>query len=133
MKYANPRGLLGATLFATPGIKGGAHAPVLHVPILITVVWALIALAIVVTLIQRSWKTSPPDADSGDGPGWGRGPKRPRPDSPRGPRGGIPLDDALPARVRLRGHARLSDMQPLRPRRRVLEPQRRPARERTPA
>jgi hypothetical protein len=133
MKYARPRLLFGATLFATPGIKGGAHAPVLHVPVLVTVVVALIALALVVTLIQRSWKTSPPDADPGEGPGWGRGPRRPRPDSPSGPRGGIPLDDAIPARVRLRGHARLADMRPSQPRRRVLEPQRRPVRERTPA
>jgi hypothetical protein len=128
MKYTSPRLVFGATLFAAPGMKSGPH-----VPIALVVVSALIATGIVVALIQRSWKPSPPDPDPGDGPGWGRGPKRPRPDPPPGPVGGIPLDDARPARVRLRESARLADLLPPRPRRGVREPERRPARERTPA
>lgn len=47
---------------------------------------------------------------------------------PRSPRpGGIPLPDAVPARVRLRGPARLSDLIPAR-RRREHAPTRTPAR-----
>src|SRR4051794_6089146 len=38
------------------------------------------------------------------------------------PSGGIPLPDAEPAPVRLRGHERLSDLRPRPDRRRVVEP-----------
>jgi len=56
----------------------------------------------------RAW--SPPDEDSGNGGGSDRiGPRRPSP-SPDG--GGIPLADAVPARVRMRGPERLADRLP---------------------
>jgi len=58
--------------------------------------------------------------------GWGRGPKRP-PSRPEPPRGGIPLPDAVPARVRLRDHERLRDRLPRPERRPAREPARRPA------
>ena len=61
-----------------------------------------------------------PDGDDGGGPGPEPDPVRP-PDTPRG---GIPLPDAEPARIRLRDH----DRPPLVPPR-----QRRPAREPAPA
>jgi hypothetical protein len=70
------------------------------------------------------------DDDEGGG-----GNDRVRHDPPRGPRpGGIPLPDALPARVRLRGPDRLADLLPGNERRPahapVPGPARRPARTR---
>ena len=63
------------------------------------------------------------DADHGGGPG---GP--PPPSRPTGPRpGGIPLDDAQPAHVRLRTHERLADRRVAGQRRRSREPGRAPA------
>jgi hypothetical protein len=55
-----------------------------------------------------SW---PPRADEGEGEGGGGGGNdRLPPRAPAGPRdGGLPLPDAEPARVRLRGPGRLSD------------------------
>jgi hypothetical protein len=73
-------------------------------------------------------RNSPPggsDSDSDDG--WGRGPSGPR-RPPDPPRGGIPLRDAEPARVRLRGHDRLMDRLPARERRPSPEPARKPVR-----
>ncbi len=67
-------------------------------------------------------------SDSGSDEGWGRGPKLP-PKLPEPPRGGIPLPDAIPARVRLRDHRRLSDYRPKRDRRPAREPQRTPVRQ----
>jgi hypothetical protein len=46
------------------------------------------------------------------------------------PSGGIPLPDAEPAPVRLRGHDRLSDLRPRPLRRPAREPQRSPVRRR---
>ena len=66
-------------------------------------------------------------ADEGD-EGWGRPPQTP-PSRPTPPRGGIPLPDAAPAGIRLRGPGRLGDAHPL-PRRPVREPARRPVRAR---
>lgn len=65
------------------------------------------------------------DGDSDDG--WGRGPKLP-PTPPAPPKGGVPLPDAGPARVRLREAGRLADKLPARERRPVREPDRRPVR-----
>ncbi|HEY3725697.1 MAG TPA: hypothetical protein VGL51_00895 [Solirubrobacteraceae bacterium] len=59
--------------------------------------------------------------------GWGRGPKTP-PKPPSPPRGGIPLRDAAPARVRLREHGRLAERLPNRQRRPAREPAHRPVR-----
>ncbi len=65
------------------------------------------------------------DGESDDG--WGRGPKPP-PTPPPPPRGGIPLPDADPARVRLREPGRLADKLPSRERRPIREPDRQPVR-----
>jgi hypothetical protein len=65
-----------------------------------------------------------PEDDEGGGGGSdriGRGPKT-------SPSGGIPLPDAVPSRVRLRGPGRLADLLPPRERRRVAEPERAPRR-----
>jgi hypothetical protein len=66
-------------------------------------------------------------SDSGSDDGWGRGPRRP-PLPPTPPRGGIPLPDAEPARVRLRDHRRLADSYRSRDRRPAREPAREPHR-----
>ena len=49
------------------------------------------------------------DSDSDSDGGGGNGPRPPR-TPPSKPRGGIPLEDAEPGRVRLRGHDRLADL-----------------------
>lgn len=68
------------------------------------------------------------DEDDGGG-----GNDRVRPTPPRGPRGGgIPLPDAIPARVRLREPGRLADLLPA-PRRRREHPAPASAPRRTPA
>jgi hypothetical protein len=64
------------------------------------------------------------DEDDGGG-----GNDRVRGEPPRGPRpGGIPLPDALPARVRLRGPSRLGDLLPASERRPAHAPAPDPAR-----
>jgi hypothetical protein len=128
MKFLSPRLVMGATLFTTPGMKAAGGGGPAHFPILLTIVFVVVAVSVAVVLIQlnRNWRPDPQDPDPGDG--WGRRPKDPRPDSPLGPHGGIPLDDAVPARVRLRGHGRLSEMLPARSRRPAREPGRRPVR-----
>ncbi len=70
---------------------------------------------------------APPGSDSGSDDGWGRGPRRP-PRPPEPPRGGIPLPDAVQARIRLRDHGRLADHLPRRERRPAREPHRTPVR-----
>jgi hypothetical protein len=88
----------------------------------------LLGLACVAVLMYTALREGPADgpmsggSDSDDGRG--NKPQRPRPPSWR-PRGGIPLPDAQPARVRLRDHRRLADLLP--------KPDRRPAREPMPA
>jgi hypothetical protein len=57
----------------------------------------------------------------GEGSDGGGGPRRPSPETPVRPTGGLPLPDAVPARVRLREPGRLSELRP--------PPERRPARE----
>ncbi len=131
----SPRLVFGAPLLATRGTDiGASHIPVALTVVFAVVVFAIVAVGLVVALIQRSRRTSPPpDSEPGDGHGWGGRPRRPRPDSPGGPRGGIPLDDAVPARVRLRSGEKLADLLPRRVRRPAREPDRRPVRERTPS
>jgi hypothetical protein len=94
----------------------------------------LIALAlgaVLFVMFLRSESTKPwqpPDEDDGGGGGGGndRLPGRPKSSPP----GGLPLPDAVPASVRLRGHERLRDLRPQRVRRPAREPapQRRPVR-----
>jgi len=71
-------------------------------------------------------RPEPPYRPGGsDGGGGQHVPPGPRP--PSGP-DGLPLPDAQPARVRLRGPGRLADLLPRRSRRPVREPERRPSR-----
>ena len=71
----------------------------------------------------------PPRTDHGSDDGWGNQPP-PNPPQPDRPGPGLPLPDALPARVRLRDHERLGDRLPRRERRPAREPA--PAPERRP-
>jgi hypothetical protein len=64
-----------------------------------------------------------PDSDDGNG----NKPLFPRSPSDR-PRGGIPLPDAEPARLRLRDHRKLTELMPGRERRPSREPDRPPVR-----
>jgi hypothetical protein len=119
MLRVDSRVLMGATLFGTPGLKGGIQMSGL-VSVLIVLVVALVGL-----MLYRGSRPGPSNPNPGDG--WRKGP--PPPDSPRPdrPRGGIPLSDAAPARVRLRGGGRLADKLPARERRPAREPERAPA------
>jgi len=64
--------------------------------------------------------------DNGGGGGSDRVSDRPK----VSPSGGLPLPDAVPAPVRLRGHQKLADLRPRPDRRRVIEPAVDPARRR---
>jgi hypothetical protein len=88
-------------------------------------VYLVIVLAVMflpMVLGRRGPSSGGSDSDS-DG-GGGKGPWRPS-GPPNTPGGGIPLEDAEPARARLRGHERLADLLPARMRRRSREPDRR--------
>jgi hypothetical protein len=90
----------------------------------------LLGLVCVVLLMYPALKENPagpdfPNHGEGDD-GWGRGTDEP-PLKPTPPRGGIPLPDALPARVRLREHGRLGERLQRPSRRPAREPDRRPA------
>src|ERR1039458_2306516 len=87
---------------------------------------SILAVAFLPVFFGR--RSSPPgqsDSDSEDG--WGGGRRQP-PGPSKSPNGGIPLDDAEPARPRLRDSRRLADRLPARERRQTREPDRRPAR-----
>lgn len=94
------------------------------------VLYLVLVLAVVFLPMLLGRPSPPPgqsDSDSDDGGGGGPG----QPPAPSNtPGGGIPLDDAEPARSRLRGHDRLSDVIPARARRPSREPVRRPQRTR---
>jgi hypothetical protein len=123
MLPANSRVLLGATLFGTRELKGGIQISGFVTVLIVVMVVIVVLLAI---MLFRGSRPGPSDPNPGDG--WRKGP--PPPDSPRPerPRGGIPLDDAAPARIRLRGEGRLADLLPRRPRRPAREPERTPTR-----
>lgn len=91
----------------------------------------LLGLGCVALLMIPALRDGPGPSDrrsDGEGDdGWGRGPDRP-PSRPEPPRGGLPLPDAVPARVRLREHGRLTERLPPRERRPAREPVRQPAR-----
>jgi hypothetical protein len=91
----------------------------------------LVALALGVLLFVMFLRSD--TADGGDGPedeegGGGGGSDRISGAPKTSPSGGIPLPDAEPAPVRLRGHERLADLLPGPERRRVAEPARAPRR-----
>jgi hypothetical protein len=91
----------------------------------------LVALALGVLLFVMFLRSD--RADGGDGPeedegGGGGGSDRISGAPKTSPSGGIPLPDAEPAPVRLRGHQKLADLRPRPERRRVTEPARTPRR-----
>jgi len=90
-------------------------------------VLGLVCVAVLMIPALRAGPDFPPRPDSGTDDGWGYGPPGPMA-PPQPPRGGIPLPDAEPARVRLRDHSRLGDRLPARQRRRAREPERTPVR-----
>ena len=90
----------------------------------------LVALALGVLLFVLFLRSDtmegrdPPEEDEGGGGGSDRISGTPK----TSPSGGIPLPDAEPAPVRLRGHERLADLRPRTDRRRVAEPDTAPRR-----
>lgn len=86
---------------------------------------------LMIPALREGWGTPPgaPGSDTDDG--GGRGPERPPQAPSSSPSGGLPLPDAMPARVRLREHGRLGDHLPARERRPSHDPAREP--DRTPA
>jgi hypothetical protein len=96
-----------------------------NLPELLYVVFVLAVAFAPVLFARRRPSSGESDSDGDDG-GWGGGPPPRTP--PESPRGGIPLDDAEPPRIRLRGHERLTDQARTRARRPSREPDRRPAR-----
>jgi hypothetical protein len=93
-------------------------------PLVLLCILVLFAGALFVgTLLSRFFSPAGP-SDSGSSGGRGGGSPR----IPRGPGpGGVPLDDAQPARIRLRDERRLAPRLPARQRRRAAEPERTPA------
>ncbi len=89
----------------------------------------LVALTLGVLLFVMFLRSD--TTDGGDGPeedegGGGGGSDRISGTPKTSPSGGLPLPDAEPAPVRLRGHERLADLRPRPERRRVTEPARAP-------
>src|SRR5438552_15830339 len=78
-----------------------------------------VAVLLIPALKDGSSPNRRSEGESDDG--WGRGPKAP-PQPPKPPRGGIPLPDADPARIRVRESGRLADHLPHRHRRPAPEP-----------
>jgi hypothetical protein len=121
MKVLGSQSLLAAGLFLAPEVKGGGHPPGL---VSLGLVLLVILMPLALFRIGNA-KQTPPEQEGGDD--GGGGPDPPPPPQPR-PQGGIPLDDATPARVRLRGPGRLADRRPPRIGRPAREPDRRPVR-----
>ncbi|MFL5860285.1 MAG: hypothetical protein ACJ780_05840 [Solirubrobacteraceae bacterium] len=126
VKPSNPGLIWGVTLLTAPGMKGGGSGLV-HTLLSLGIVLSL--LVIPLALYRRGSHPGASDADPGDG--WRKPPEPPKPPSFRGPEGGLPLEKAVPARVRLRHGERLADLLPRRARRGGREPERKPAREPT--
>src|SRR5947209_20606309 len=77
----------------------------------------LIVVGVVLSPLLLGRRGSPPgESEPGSDGGPGGGPSEP-PTPPRPPRGTLPLDEAVPSRVRLRDHRRLADRLPGRDRR----------------
>ena len=102
-----------------------SHVGGVNLPGLLSVILILFVAFAPVLFGRRGPASEQDDGDSDDGGGPG-GPKPP--DRPIGPSpGGIPLDDARPARIRLRAHERLVDGRRIGQRRRSREPEHAPA------
>jgi hypothetical protein len=80
-------------------------------------------LLIIPAIRDQPEPPQPPGGGSDDG---GGGLRRPVPQTPVRPCGGIPLPDAEPSRIRLREPGRLGDRLPRPARRPAREPERRP-------
>ena len=78
---------------------------------------AIVLAVLFLPVLLGRGSSPPPGPDSESDDGWGKDPPQPPGFSPSAPSGGIPLADAEPARVRLRGHGRLRDRIPARDRR----------------
>ena len=113
---------MGATLFGTPGLRSGINMSGLGIVVFVLLV------VVVGLVLGRHGRSSQGPSDPNPGDGWGKGPRPPRHPPPDRPPGGIPLDDAAPARARLRGRGRLADKRPARARRPAHEPDRAPVR-----
>jgi hypothetical protein len=87
----------------------------------------LLCVGLLMLAALREGPEEPPWANPDSDDGRGNKPLRPRTPSDR-PRGGIPLPDAEPPRVRLRDHRKLAEVLPGRERRPAREPARRPVR-----
>jgi hypothetical protein len=86
----------------------------------------LVCAAALILPALRGGPDLPPPSNRDSDDGWGHGPPwSPAPPSDV-PRGGLPLPDADPARVRLRDHRRLGELLPPRERRPAREPVREP-------
>ena len=90
----------------------------------------LVALALGIVLFVMFLRSDTADGrqEPEDDEGGGGGSDRVQPGPKNSPSGGIPLPDAEPAPVRMRGPGRLADLLPARERRRVAEPERAPRR-----
>ncbi len=89
----------------------------------------VLGLVCAVLLIVPAIRNPPePPQPPGGGSGGGGGLRRPVPQTPVRPSGGIPLPDAEPSRIRLREPGRLRDLLPRPARRPAREPDRRPVR-----
>lgn len=82
-----------------------------------------LAFALIVPALREHPDIPPRPNDGSDG---GGGLRRPSPETPVRPRGGVPLPDAVPARMRLREPGRLGESRPARERRPAREPGRTP-------
>jgi hypothetical protein len=87
--------------------------------------------ALFAMFLRSDSKARPDGADDDENEGGGGGNDRISDKPKTSPSGGIPLPDAEPAPVRLRGHERLADLRHRPDRRRVVEPDRAPRRVRT--
>jgi len=75
------RAVMGATLFVTPGTKGGIDLSGVAIVVFVVLV------VVVGLLLGRHSKPGPPDPNDGDG--WGKGPPRPEPLIPTAPEAGF--------------------------------------------
>jgi hypothetical protein len=98
--------------------------------VLIFGVLHLVALALGILMFVLFLRSDTADGrqDPEDDEGGGGGSDRIQRGPKTSPPGGIPLPDAVPAPVRMRGPGRLADLLPPHQRRRVAEPDRAPRR-----
>jgi hypothetical protein len=95
---------------------------------------ALTVLVHVIGMAALVWALLLDDENRPDWRGWWPGDDEPPAPEPPGPGGdGLPLADAQPSAVRLRGHGSLSDGHPRPARRPSHAPERVPSREREPS